>query len=78
MALLYEISSVNSLVQVWLALLEACDQFLIVAATSTLYVSSGRASLDGQSYVLARTCLSPPTLVSLGSCTSNFHCHLDA
>lgn len=34
--------------------------------------------IDGQSYVLARACLSPPTPVSLGSCTSNFHCHLDA
>lgn len=62
MALLYEINSVNSLARACLALLEASDQFLIVAATSTLYVLSGRTSVDGQGYVLARACVSPPTL----------------
>lgn len=56
MASLYEINSVNSLVQAYLALLEASDQLLIVAATSTLYVSSGRICLDGQSYILVRAC----------------------
>lgn len=62
MALLYEISSVNSLVQAYLALLEASDQLLIVAATSTLYVSPGRTSLDEQSYILVRACVSCSTL----------------
>lgn len=75
MALLYEINSVNSLVQACLALLEASDQFLMVAAaSSTLYVSSGRTSLDGQLHPGEGLCLSTNTIVSLESDTSHFGC----
>lgn len=49
-------NSVKSLVQVHPALLEACDQFLVVAAAGTLYVSSGRPSLDRQSHNPEEAC----------------------
>lgn len=49
-------NSVKSLVQVHPALLEACDQFLVVAAAGTLCVSSGRPSLDRQSHNPEEAC----------------------
>lgn len=61
MALLYEINSVNSLVQVYPSLLQASDQVLVVAASSILCVLSWRPSLDVQRYNPEGSCVSPPT-----------------
>jgi len=60
--LLYDINSVKSLVQAYLALLEASDQLLIVAATSTLCVSRlGEHPWMGK-VTSQRGLVSPPTI----------------
>lgn len=77
MALLCEINSVNSLVQAYLALLEASDQFLIVAAPQHPLIWENILRW-AELHPGEGLCLSTNTIVSLGSYTSNFHCHLDA